>query len=607
MVVNNLPRHIRYRRENVIILGILPGPKEPKLTMNSFLQPVVDDLQELWRGVFISCSKHPLKSLFIRGAVICCASDIPSTRKLCGFSGHSAALGCSKCLKKFPSIIVGGKKRRDYSGYNMETWPSRNLEVHRQKSNEYKNAKTQSDQASIVKDHGVRYSCLNELPYFDVIRFSVVDPMHNLYLGIAKHVMHIWHDRGILVNSDFEVMENTVSNIITPNDVGRIPLKIGSSFSGFSADQWKNWVTVFSPIALKDLLPVNDFKCWLLFVRACCLLGTRMISTDAITQAHSFLTEFCKQFLILYGPTACTPNLHLCLHLKQCLLDYGPVHGFWCFSFERCNGCLSNFHTNNKDKVEVQLMRKFLRMQNTSFLEIPDEAKDLFELLNTEESGSIKETVTDPYAILNLQSLARNDIHNSTSNDYSYDPSQMQIKLLSPVLEGVFNSTQIERIRRVYNLLYPNTNILHFFQFYEYSKSCAMGGEIFTANYYSSRTSVVIAIWPTECLHEPTRSKQVGRITKLIKHKVKVRAESSIKEEYHLFCVIEWYVQHTRNDWYGSSAIVCNNFTYSESECSYMPIQRILNRCAFGKIDVIIPPRQSEETLFIAIPIMLKY
>ena len=103
----------------------------------------------------------------------------------------------------------------------------------------------------------------------------------------------------------------------------------------------------------------------------------------------------------------------------------------------------------------------------------------------------------------------------------------------------------------------------------------------------------MIAIWPTESLHEPTRSKQVGRITKLIKHKVKVRAESSIKQEYHLFCVIDWYVQHTRNDWYESSAIACNNFTYSESECSYMPIQRILNRCAFGKIDVIIPPRQS--------------
>ena len=156
--------------------------------------------------------------------------------------------------------------------------------------------------------------------------------MHNLCLGTAKHVMSIWKSRGVLKNSDFEVMEETVSCIITPNDVGRLPLKIDSSLAGFSADQWKNWVTVFSPVALKDLLPASDLQCWLLFVRACCLLGSRIISVEVINQADSFLTEFCKQFLILYGNAACTPNLHL--HLKQCLLDYGPVHGFWCYSFE---------------------------------------------------------------------------------------------------------------------------------------------------------------------------------------------------------------------------------------------------------------------------------
>jgi len=264
----------------VIIVGIIPGQKEPKLTMNSFLQPLVDELQEFWSGVLVTCSKHPLKSLLIRAALIYCACDIPATRKLCGFVSHSASLGCSKCLKKFPSITVAGKKKRDYSGYDKETWPVRDLKVHLDKSDEYKKAKTQSDQISIAKDFGVRYSCLNELPYFNPIRFS--------------DVMHTWHDNGILTNSDFEAMETIVSDITTPYDVGRIPLKIGFSFSGF-ADQWKNWVTVFSPIALKDLLPSNDLRCWLLFVRMCCVLGTRMITVDTIDQADSFLKEFCIQ------------------------------------------------------------------------------------------------------------------------------------------------------------------------------------------------------------------------------------------------------------------------------------------------------------------------
>jgi len=105
-----------------------------------------------------------------------------------------------------------------------------------------------------------------------------------------------------------------------------------------------------------------------------------------------------------------------------------PFTDFGAFHLNGAMVCnLSNFHTNNKNMVEVQLKRKFLRMQSTSFLEIPDEAKNLFELLDAKESGSIKETVTDPYSILNLQSLACNDIYNSISYDYSYDQSQMKI------------------------------------------------------------------------------------------------------------------------------------------------------------------------------------
>ena len=56
-------------------------------------------------------------------------------------------------------------------------------------------------------------------------------------------------------------------------------------------------------------------------------------------------------------------NLHLHNHLKDCVLDYGPSHTFWCFSFERLNGILGSFHTNKK-AVEPQIMRKFINTQN---------------------------------------------------------------------------------------------------------------------------------------------------------------------------------------------------------------------------------------------------
>ena len=38
--IANLPRNLRYLQENVIILDIIPGPKEPKLNINSYLQAI---------------------------------------------------------------------------------------------------------------------------------------------------------------------------------------------------------------------------------------------------------------------------------------------------------------------------------------------------------------------------------------------------------------------------------------------------------------------------------------------------------------------------------------------------------------------------------------
>ena len=47
----NLPRKESFLKKNVILVGVIPGPKEPKLLMNSFLHPLVDELKVLWEGV----------------------------------------------------------------------------------------------------------------------------------------------------------------------------------------------------------------------------------------------------------------------------------------------------------------------------------------------------------------------------------------------------------------------------------------------------------------------------------------------------------------------------------------------------------------------------
>ena len=51
LVALNLPRTIQFKRENVILFGVIPGPCEPSLTINTYLDPLVSELVELQKGV----------------------------------------------------------------------------------------------------------------------------------------------------------------------------------------------------------------------------------------------------------------------------------------------------------------------------------------------------------------------------------------------------------------------------------------------------------------------------------------------------------------------------------------------------------------------------
>ena len=53
-VICNLPREIRFKKENMLTLGLLLGPSEVKLhKINHYLTPIVDELLEFWDGIEI--------------------------------------------------------------------------------------------------------------------------------------------------------------------------------------------------------------------------------------------------------------------------------------------------------------------------------------------------------------------------------------------------------------------------------------------------------------------------------------------------------------------------------------------------------------------------
>ena len=600
LVVQNVPRKERYRWENMILVGVIPGPKEPSLNINSYLTPLVEELKSFWTGVRLLSPKYG--SVVIKIALTCVACDLPATRKVCGFKSHNATKGCSRCLKTFATNEFAQKP--DYSGFDTSMWPKRSIESHREQSKKHGLANTKGEQKQIEEKFGLRYSILLELPYFNPIRFAVIDPMHNLFLGTAKYVMHYWINHSIISNDQLQLMDNRVSEIHVPWSVGRLPTKISSGFAGFTADQWRNWTVIYSPVVLRGIVPNQHLQYWLLFVKSCILLSSRALLHSNIVQSHEYLKLFCINFQRVNGKESCTPNMHLHLHLSECLLDYGPVYGFWCYAFERFNGTLGRYPTNLK-QIEVQLMKKCIIHQEVCTQQFPKEHETLFNLLNhraKENSGGYSLSLSAE----SLKELQQLSSPFWTPGMWFLTNEEM---FIPPVKEKVFDVVQVENLQQLYSILYPNRAIKHFSHFYKFCSRASIAGEVFgSVKSFGEKSSVISAYWPSTGNELCNRlSLSLGQVQFYIKHRIIFTDQLQVDEALEFtFAYVHWYIQHEHWDWFGSNCFVCYPSFHTPSVMSFIPLSRISSKCAFGSYSGNFGDGL-HQTVFIAIPIQSSF
>jgi len=169
----------------------------------------------------------------------------------------------------------------------------------------------------------------------------------------------VWMEKGILNEEKLNKVWERMSKLSVPSDVGRIARKISQCYKNMKADEWKHWTLIYSMFSLRNIISAQDLNIWSVFVNACFIICSRSISRDKVEDAQNLLKIYCNLFQNMYGKGCCVPNMHLALHLKDCILDYGSVYGFWCFSFERFNGILGKYHSNNHS-ITIQVMRKFV-------------------------------------------------------------------------------------------------------------------------------------------------------------------------------------------------------------------------------------------------------
>ena len=226
-------------------------------------------------------------------------------------------------------------------------------------ANEAERLKVNGKLNSAVKGvKGMIWSML--LPGFDVIAGVTIDYMHCVLLGITKMLLTLWTDKSYssqpwyLGLDKVKILERRYLAIQPPNVITRTPRSLLKNLAHFKASELRAFLLFYSLPCLWTLLEEEYFQHLLLLVDALFLLLQDSISPSDIERSFLMLTHFCARMESLYGRRYETYNVHMLLHLPDCVERLGPLWCTSCFWFGGHNGDLTKlFH--GTQNVDIQI------------------------------------------------------------------------------------------------------------------------------------------------------------------------------------------------------------------------------------------------------------
>lgn len=173
-------------------------------------------------------------------------------------------------------------------------------------------------------------SSLLLIPHFDIIVNCPVDYMHAVLLGVCKQLCGLWFEfssNEYCIKRHIEKVDNIITSIRSFKECSRSPRKI-SDRKNWKANEWQNWLLIYSSVCLKDVLPKKYFDHFQLLVDAIqSLLNTRLTEED-IEASGKQLQLFVRNCEGLYGIDEMKYNVHLLLHIPACVKNFGPLWAF---------------------------------------------------------------------------------------------------------------------------------------------------------------------------------------------------------------------------------------------------------------------------------------
>ena len=201
----------------------------------------------------------------------------------------------------------------------------------------------------------------------------VVDYMHAVLLGVIRS-----HTELLLtsVGESFYIgapkmlrkLDQILLAIRLPSCVKRTPRSINDR-QIWKASEWRNWLVLYAPICLQNILPRKYFKHIGLLSSTIHMLLSNSISPTVLRQRQNKITSYVTYYQQYFGTENMTYNIHLLQHVVTGVMDWGPIWTHSNFPFENANRLVLNMKQSPYALIK-QLSNRHIIMQNLAIIQV---------------------------------------------------------------------------------------------------------------------------------------------------------------------------------------------------------------------------------------------
>ncbi|XP_019434448.1 PREDICTED: uncharacterized protein LOC109341097 [Lupinus angustifolius] len=414
------------KQTSLIMSMIIPGPKMPGNSIDVYLQPLVSELQKLWKGVeaYDSSTKE---SFQMRASLFCTISDFPGLDNLSGWNTHTS-LACPSCNFDTESkwLKFGGKycfmghrrylpldhkyriNKSSFDG-SIELRPApipppgsnmlRDIESGRKRPRDEVKSENNPPQ---WKKKGIFW----DLPYWkyllirhcldmmhieknvgDNVLFTILDDKSrtkdNLKARKDLHAMGIREKLHPYPNSskfppscfkmknqEKDIFLKILKSVVFPDsfssNISRCVDLKKRKISGLKSHDTHILMEHIFPIAFRRSLPKEVTSVLIELCNYFRELSSKVLNVKYLEKLQQRIALTLCHMEMIFPPSFFTIMVHLVIHLGEEAMIAGPVHYRWMYPIERTLGHLKSY-VRNKAAPEGCIAEGYIMEESLTF------------------------------------------------------------------------------------------------------------------------------------------------------------------------------------------------------------------------------------------------